>query len=46
MRNIAFRAFAAILIAASFVFSAFAAGLQDPYDVINTAAGKLFPRII
>ena len=45
MRNIAFRAFAAILIAASFVFSAFAAGLQDPYDVINTAAGKLFPRI-
>jgi len=45
MRNIAFRAFAAILIAASFFFSAFAAGLQDPYDVINTAAGKLFPRI-
>ena len=44
MRNIAFRAFAAILIAASFVFSALAAE-QDPYDVINTAAGKLFPRI-
>ena len=44
MRNIAFRAFAAILIAASFVFSALAAE-QDPYDVVNTAAGKLFPRI-